>query len=136
MNRNPPRIVTVIVADDSALIRGRLCALLEAEPAVRVVAEASSAAEAMSQFERHRPDAVVLDIQMPDASGIEVLRRIKQSAPWCVVIMLTQFRESAFREICRILGADHFLNKAGEFDQIPGILRGLSQSPADVPLDP
>ena len=136
MNIHSPRIVTVIVADDSALIRGRLCALLETEPAVRVVGEASSAGEAMSQFERHRPDAVVLDIQMPDGSGLEVLRRIKQSAPWCVVIMLTQFSEPAFREISRILGADHFLNKASEFDQLPGILRQLSHSPAHVPFDP
>ncbi len=136
MNTHSPRIVTVIVADDSALIRGRLCALLETEPAVRVVGEASSACETMSQFERYRPDAVVLDIQMPDGSGVEVLRRIKQSAPGCVVIMLTQFREPAFREMSLILGANHFLNKASEFEQVPEILRELSQSPAHISFDP
>jgi DNA-binding NarL/FixJ family response regulator len=114
--------IRVLVADDSPVVRKRLAALLNEVDCIQVVGEAQSAFEAMLLFEERRPDAVVLDFQFPDASGLEVLRRIKHSAPLCLVIILTTFREPAFKSICLAAGADHFFHKATEFERVPEVL--------------
>lgn len=117
--------LTVLVVDDSDAIRSRLCELLGESPRLRVVAEACDGVEAILAFERLRPDAVVLDIQLPGMGGVEVLRRIKAAAPHCAVIMLTSFQQGPFREITRTLGASAFFHKATEFELVPGFLNSL-----------
>ena len=94
--------VSVLVVDDSTIVRQRLCALLAEADDICVAGEACSVEEAWNLFEQCRPDAVVLDIQLPDGSGLEVLRRIKQTMPSCLVIMLTNLCEPPFRR-----GAHH-----------------------------
>lgn len=117
--------LTVLVVDDSNAVRSRLCALLGESPRLNVVADARDGIEAILAFERLRPDAVVLDIQLPGMGGVEVLRRIKASAPHCVVIMLTSFQHGPFREISRVLGASAFFHKATEFELVPRFLNSL-----------
>lgn len=132
MNPAPVSPVTVLLVDDVALVRDRLCCLLDEDPRIVVVGQAKDAAEAIQQSESLRPDAVVLDYRLPDATGVEVLRHIKRSAPWCVVIMLTNLRESIFEEISRMSGADYFFHKATEFEKVVEVLGHLagSQGPA------
>lgn len=72
----------------------------------------------MDGLERFRPDTVVLDIRLPDQSGIEILKKIKSMQPEVMVIMLTNFDSTQYREQCRRIGADHFLNKTLEFEKI------------------
>jgi two-component system NarL family response regulator len=117
--------LTVLVVDDSDAIRSRLCELLGESPRLRVVAEACDGVEAILAFERLRPDAVVLDIQLPGMGGVEVLRRIKAAAPHCAVIMLTSYHQGPFREITTTLGASAFFHKATEFELVPGFLNSL-----------
>jgi two-component system chemotaxis response regulator CheB len=112
----------VLVVDDSDAIRSRLCSLLGESPEFQVVAAARNGVEAMLAFERLRPWAVVLDIHLPGMGGVEVLRRIKASAPHCVVVMLTNLQQGPFREATRILGADAFFHKASEFELVPRFL--------------
>ena len=135
MNPAPCSPVTVLLVDDVALVRDRLCSLLGEDPRIAVVGQAKDAAEAIRQSESLRPDAVVLDYRLPDATGVEVLRHIKQSAPWCVVIMLTNLRESVFEEISRMSGADYFFHKATEFEKVAEVLGRLAGSgrPAMLP---
>ena len=121
--------LTVLVVDDSDAVRSRLCALLGESPRLRVVAEACDGVEAILAFERLRPDAVVLDIQLPGMGGVEVLRRIKAAAPHCVVVMLTSFQQGPFREISRTLGASAFFHKATEFELVPGFLNSIALEP-------
>jgi DNA-binding NarL/FixJ family response regulator len=113
---------TVLVVDDSDAIRSRLCSLLGESPELQVVAAARNGVEAVLAFERLRPWAVVLDIQLPGLGGVEVLRRIKAAAPQCVVVMLTNFHQGPFREATRMLGADAFFHKATEFELVPRFL--------------
>jgi two-component system, NarL family, response regulator DevR len=89
---------------------------------VSVVGEAGSVEEACRLFGQHRPDAVILDIQLPDGSGLEVLRRVKQTNPSCLVIILTNLCESPFRSECQRCGADYFLHKATEFERAVELL--------------
>jgi two-component system response regulator DevR len=121
--------ISVLVVDDSIIVRQGLCDLLAEDDCIAIVGEAGSVAEACRLFEQHRPDAVVLDIQLPDGSGLEVLRRIKQTAPSCMVIVLTNFRESAFRWECLRSGADHFLHKAMEFERVAELLHRRACGP-------
>ena len=117
--------LTVLVVEDSDAVRSRLCALLGESPGLQVVADARDGIEAILAFERLRPDAVVLDIQLPGMGGVEVLRRIKIAAPHCVVIMLTNLQQGPFKEISRVFGADAFFHKATEFELVPRFLNSL-----------
>jgi DNA-binding NarL/FixJ family response regulator len=118
----PSSMVAVLVVDDSVAIRSRLCALLEESPRLRVLGIAGDGVEAIQAFERLRPDAVVLDIQLPGLSGLEVLQRIKGMAPRCVVVMLTNLQHGPYREISHNLGADAFFNKSTEFQLVADFL--------------
>jgi len=131
---NPPaRSVTTLVVEDSVPVRERLCALLMAEGCVQIVAEAGSVREGFLAFERFRPQAVILDIGLPDGTGLDLLRQIKKAAPLCFAIVLTGFREPVFAELARTLGADCFFHKATEFERVTETLRALALEPPMTP---
>jgi DNA-binding NarL/FixJ family response regulator len=114
--------LTVLVVDDSDAIRTRVCELLSESPRLHVVGEACDGVEAILAFQRLRPDAVVLDVQLPGIGGLEVLRRIKSAMPRCVVVMLTNFRQGPFEEASRAAGADAYFHKASEFERVSEFL--------------
>jgi DNA-binding NarL/FixJ family response regulator len=121
--------LSILVVDDSDAMRTRVCEMLGESPRLRVVGEACDGIEAILAFERLRPDAVVLDIQMPGMGGLEVLRRIKSVMPHCVVVILTSFPPGSFREICRVAGADAFFHKASEFERVGEFLLSAGATP-------
>ncbi|MEF9886718.1 response regulator transcription factor [Streptomyces sp. P9-A4] len=108
------RPVRVLVADDEAMVRAGVLAVLARDPHVEVVAEASSGQEALALTRRHRPDVVLLDIQMPGMDGLTAAGRLHQELPTVGVIMLTTFGQDEY--ITRALeeGADGFLLKADD----------------------
>jgi len=108
----------VLIVDDSEHIRERLAALLAESTQIRVVGQAASGPEAISAVQCLRPDAVILDIQLPGSNGIQVLKAIKALRPEVAVIMLTNYDYAQYRRQCRQLGADHFFNKTHEFGKI------------------
>src|ERR1700761_1078143 len=84
--------ISVLTVDDHPIFREGIAAVLSLEPDISVVAEAQSASEALTQFREHRPDVVLMDIKLPDASGIEATARICKEFPTARVIMLTTFK--------------------------------------------
>lgn len=86
-------IVRILIADDHAVVRAGLRALLERQGNFRVVAEASTGEEAIDMAKELHPDVAVLDIRMPGISGIEACRQIVSSVEGCRVIMLTSYAE-------------------------------------------
>ena len=124
---------TVLLVDDSALIRRRMSALLRESPRLRVVGEAEGVAESLRLFAERRPDAVVLDLQLLDGSSLPVLRQIKQLAPGCVVIMLTSFSAPEYRRECQQSGADYFFHKATEFESVASVLGELAATGRNRP---
>ncbi len=83
--------IRVVVADDQALVRGGFRMILDAEPDIEVVGEASDGAEAASLVQRLEPNIVLMDVRMPDLDGIEATRRIVASGSRARVIVLTTY---------------------------------------------
>ncbi|KAA6210330.1 response regulator [Streptomyces filamentosus] len=83
--------VTVLIADDQALVRHGLALMLAPEPGFRVVAEAADGAEAVRLAHEHRPDVVVMDIRMPVLDGIAATERLTAELPGCRVLALSTF---------------------------------------------
>lgn len=82
---------TVLVVDDHALVRTGVANIINQEPDLRVVAEASNGAEAVDAHERHRPDVTLLDLRMPVMEGVDAVRRIRERDPNALVIVLTTY---------------------------------------------
>jgi DNA-binding NarL/FixJ family response regulator len=93
--------------------------MLEELVGIEVVGQAANVAEAISAIWKLQPDVVILDILMPGGSGIKVLQNIKQAGAGPMVIILTNYPYPVFRQKCLQAGADFFLDKSTEFDQIP-----------------
>jgi two-component system, NarL family, response regulator DevR len=87
------RPITVLLADDHAIVRRGLRELLETHGGFKIIAEAKTGIEAVEMAKSRRPDVAVLDIRMPTISGIEACRQIRDSVVACKVIMLTAYAE-------------------------------------------
>jgi DNA-binding NarL/FixJ family response regulator len=120
----PNRNVSVFIADDSLIVREHLVTMLEEMRDIEIVGQAGSGFEAIGAISKLLPDVVILDLRMPDVSGIEVLTQIKQNGVEAVVIILTNYYSFAgYRQKCLDAGADFFLDKSTEFDQIPKLVQ-------------
>jgi DNA-binding NarL/FixJ family response regulator len=122
------RPLSLFIADDSLVIRARLVTLLADLVGVELVGQAGNGAEVISAIQRLKPDVVILDIHMPGNSGFEVLQNIKQGQAAPMVIILTNYPYSVYRQKCLQAGADFFLDKSTEFDQIPELLEQYKRS--------
>jgi NarL family two-component system response regulator LiaR len=86
-----PGRIRVFVADDHAIVRRGIAAVLEIVPDIEVVGEAKNGEEAIAQVERLRPDVILMDLVMPEMDGIEAIRRIKDRQPDARILVLTTF---------------------------------------------
>ena len=108
----------VLIIDDNPRIRKRIAALLAESPMIRLVGEAGSGREALDAVRQTGPDTVILDVHLPDQSGIALLKTFKSRYPSMRIVMLTNLDDARYRQQCRTLGADHFLSKSLEFEKI------------------
>jgi DNA-binding NarL/FixJ family response regulator len=137
------RGLKVLLIDDSAVVRRILKRLLKGDARFQHFFTAANAADGYSLFKISRPDAVVLDLNLPDLHGLEILKLIKGSAPRCVVIVLTNCNAPEMRRECLRHGADSFLTKESGLlavvSAIPALCqhdRGPTQSaPKDRPIN-
>ena len=106
-----PRQLRLLIVDDHEVVRQGLVAMLGRRPNFQVVAEAGSAAESLDMARRFRPDLVVMDVRLPDGSGIEACREIRDELPETRVVILTSYpdEEAVFSAI--IAGASGYLLK-------------------------
>ncbi len=110
-------MVRVIIADDSTPIRERIIKMLSSIPNVEVAGEAIDGAEAIVKIREKKPDLVILDLQMPKISGLELLPELKAMDPSPLILVLTNYSSEYFRRACARLGADYFFDKSTEFDK-------------------
>ncbi len=115
----------ILLVDDSPVVRERLAALLAEVEGVEVVGQAQDAPEAIAAIRALQPDVVTLDIRMPGGNGIDALAEVKKLRPTPVVIMLTNYPYPQYRKKCLDAGADYFLDKSTEFEQVAQILERL-----------
>ena len=113
---------TVLIVDDSILILERMIPLVAEIENISFVVHAASYKEGYEVLSRLTPDLVLLDINLPDKSGIELLRVIKERQLEIAVLMISNNTGPYYRDICKKLGARYFLDKSTDIDLIPTVL--------------
>jgi two-component system response regulator NreC len=110
--------ITVVVADDHAVVRSGLRLLLDAEAGLTVVAEAGNVPDALRMVRAHRPRVVVLDLNMPGGSSFEAITEMRASTPETAVVVLTMQDEPAFARQALQNGASGFVLKEAADDEL------------------
>ncbi|PKO06106.1 MAG: hypothetical protein CVU41_08310 [Chloroflexi bacterium HGW-Chloroflexi-3] len=103
--------IRIIITDDHRILRAGLRSLLNADPGLEVVGEATNSKEALSLVNQLRPDVVVLDIGMPGNENLDALKGIKSDSPEIRVLMLTMHEDSELLQECLRLGANGYIIK-------------------------
>ncbi|MFW6250923.1 MAG: response regulator [Alkalispirochaetaceae bacterium] len=117
------RATRVLVVDDHAVIRQGLALLLDGEEDITVVGEAESGLLAVEAVRTHRPDAVVMDYQMPEMDGADATRHIKEQFPETIVIGLSMHEDEETKRRMVEAGADAYLPKEGPSEQLIAAIR-------------
>ena len=126
--------VRVLLVDDEAMVRAGLRLVLESEPDIEVVGEASDGITALAAARQLRPDVVLIDIQMPRLDGLAATRQLLAADPDIKVVVLTTFNDNAYvREALR-LGASGFLLKVAPPERLAEAVRLAARG--DALLDP
>lgn len=110
--------VQLLLVDDHTLFRRGLKALLQQDPRLQVVAEAGDAGEALRALSQHRPDVVLLDNHLPGVRGVEAIASLKEAVPGVRVLMLTVSENAEDLAEALKAGADGYLLKTVESDQL------------------
>lgn len=118
----------ILIVDDSELLRDRLRSSIEAIKNTKIVGEASSGDEALKLFSEQNPDFVILDIRMPEMSGIAVLQKIKEAGSKAIVCVLTNYPYLQYKQKCMEGGADYFFDKNQDFKEVINLVAKLSQN--------
>jgi DNA-binding NarL/FixJ family response regulator len=132
MHAYAPRI-RVLAADDHPIVRSGMAAMLATEPDLELVAEARDGAEAVTLFEAHRPDVVVMDLQMPKLGGVAATRAIRAIDPQARVIALTTYDGDADIHNALGAGACAYLLKDALVDQLVAAIRAAAGGRRVIP---
>ena len=109
---------SVFLVEDSASIRERLVRLFDGVPGTHVVGQASDADAAIAGILAARPDVVLLDVQLEQGSGFDVLRALRSLEPGIEFYMLSNFATEPYRRQAERLGACGFFDKTKDFDRL------------------
>lgn len=108
----------VLVVEDSPQVRDRLLDMLVSIDGVDAIGSADRADVAVTRILAELPDAVILDINLAQGSGLDVLRAVHQAAPGVEFWMHTNYADEPYRAVCRRLGAARFFDKSSDFEQM------------------
>ena len=114
----PQGPIRLLIADDHPVFRDGLASLLDPLPGIDVVARASDGAEAVALVEEHRPDVVIMDVQMPVMNGIDATRAVVAAHPGTGVLVLTMGEDDGTVLSALRAGARGYLRKGAEQDEI------------------
>jgi DNA-binding NarL/FixJ family response regulator len=117
--------IRVLLADDHAVVRAGICQFLEQADDINVIAEADDGQEAIELIKEHQPDVVVLDIQMPIASGIEVTRWVREHYREVGVLILTAYDDDPYVMAVLQAGANGYVLKTASPNEIIRAVRDV-----------
>ncbi|MCB9553894.1 MAG: response regulator transcription factor [Myxococcales bacterium] len=123
--RRGARMLSVFIADDHDVVRTGLRLLVEAQPDMRVVGDAGTAAEALRELDAARPDVLVLDLSLPDAVGVETVEVVRKRWPRLPILILTMYPEDQLALGLLAAGASAYLNKARSSREVLEAIRRL-----------
>ena len=115
----------VFLVEDSPMLRERLQGILASVPGTLAVGQAATAQAAISGIRTTQPDIVVLDIQLEEGNGFEVMQAIRQVLPEVRFYVLTNFANEAYQRKAERLGAHGFFDKSREFERLRETLVGI-----------
>jgi two-component system response regulator DesR len=116
-------MIRVVLAEDQAMVRGALSALLKLESDLDVIGSAANGEEAWTLITREKPDVVVTDIEMPQLTGLELAQRIRERGVECKVVILTTFARPGFLRRALDVGVSGYLLKDAPSEQLAEALR-------------
>jgi DNA-binding NarL/FixJ family response regulator len=125
-----PHPIRVLIVDDHPLYRRGIRAALAGEADVEVVAEVGSAAEALHCCAAEAPDVVLLDVNLPDQSGVDVARHLRETQPEIGVVALTAYDDDAYVVALAEAGARGYLLKSASDAEIVGAVRAVAAGEA------
>jgi DNA-binding NarL/FixJ family response regulator len=125
--------IRILTVDDHALLRAGIASLVEIEPDMELVAQASTGREAIEQFRRRRPDITLMDLQMPDISGIEAIIAIRSEFPDARIVVLTTYAGDV--QVVRALkaGARGYLLKGNVHTDLLATIRAVHAGQKRIP---
>ena len=118
--------IRLVLADDHAVVRSGTRELLEQEPDLKIVGEASNGEEAVRLARELQPDVLVIDVRMPKMSGVEATRRIKAESPDMKVLVLTAHDDDEYVFALLQAGANGYLLKTAEIEELVRAIRTVA----------
>src|SRR2546426_901831 len=130
-----PTRIRVLCVDDHPLLREGIAAIINNQPDMVLIAEASTGTEAIQKFKEHRPDVTLMDLRLPDMSGVDSLIAIRANTPEARIIMLTTFEGDV--EIQRALeaGARAYMLKSMPPKELVDVIRQVHAGKKRIPTE-
>ena len=122
-------MLKVFIADDSAVVRGKLKEALEEQRSIKVIGESGEAGLAITEIRRLDPQVTIIDIRMPGGGGMPILMDSKARTPGRIAIILTSFPYPQYREAYQAAGADYFFDKTQDIQTLIDTLAKLTRQP-------
>jgi DNA-binding NarL/FixJ family response regulator len=131
--QSTPDLIRILTVDDHPLLRNGIAALVNAEPDLKLVAEASNGKEAIDAFRVHRPDVTLMDLQMPGVDGLEGIEAIRREFPEARIIVLTTY--SGDTRVLRSLkaGARAYILKGHVHKELLDTIRAVHAGQKRIP---
>jgi two-component system, NarL family, response regulator DesR len=120
-------MIRLLLADDQALVRGAMAALLDMEPDLKVVAEVGRGDEVVDAVRDHGVDVALLDVEMPGMDGVAAARELHRAVPACRVLMVTTFGRAGYLRQAMAAGASGFIVKDTPARQLADAVRRVHE---------
>ena len=126
--------MNLFIVEDSIPVRERLVRTIADLPGLDIVGTAEDVGAAIDGLTNAAPDALILDLQLPSGSGLQVLRAVRERMPRVRVIVMTNFAAEPYRKAAMAAGAEVFLDKSAEFGRVRDILTGWRDEAATASI--
>jgi len=130
-----PPVIRVMLADDHPIVCLGLATMIDSQPDMTVVAQASDGREAVEGYARHRPDVMLMDLRMPEQSGLEAIRQIRALDSGAVIIVLTTYQGDEDIHKAMRAGAQGYLLKGMHHNDLLGAIRHVHSGSLYLPQE-